>query len=346
MIAILLAAGAAIGWGASDFFGGDASRRDTPVFVVVAVTELLGTLAVVPLLAASGTPLPDSPRLLFAVLAGLATTCELGLIYRALSLGDAFITAPIGALGAAIAVSAGLLTGDSLSVIMVAGLALALLGGGASAWTAPGTRRPGSSRWRIAGTCAAAAAAIATALIALHAAGPLGPYWVAGVEHLSTAASAGVVALASTRGPRPCSPGRVPDVPILPSLANAGGSRPRLADHRFPALPALPSLAGARAPRPRAPRPRSLGRRLPRLPSLAELPKLGLIALAGTGGDLAYITASVGGALSIVSAVSSLYPVTTIALSRVLQGQRATRVQAAGIALALVGAALLGLTTH
>lgn len=286
MIAILLAAAAAIGWGASDFFGGDASRRDTPVFVIVALTELLGTLAVAPILAASGTPLPDSPRLLFAVLAGFAVTCELGLIYRALSQGDAFMTAPVGALGAAIAVGAGLLTSDSLTAIVIIGLGLALLGGGASAWTSPAARRPGGSRHRAAGTCAAAAAAVATALICLHAAGPLGPYWVTAVEHLSTAFSAGLVALVRTRG----------------------------------------KLRG-------------------RLPRLAELPRLGLIAVAGTGGDLAYITASVTGALSIVSAVSSLYPVTTIALGRALNGRRPTRVQAAGIVLALTGAVLLGLAS-
>jgi drug/metabolite transporter (DMT)-like permease len=286
VIAILLAGAAAIGWGASDFFGGDASGRDTPVFVVVAITELIGTLAVVPFLAAGGTPLPDSPRLLFATLAGVAVTCELGLIYRALSQGDAFMTAPVGALGAAIAVSAGLMGGDPLSLIVVIGLVLALLGGGASAWTSQGARRPGGSRWRTAGTCAAAAAAVATALICLHAAGPLGPYWVTMVEHLSTAVCAGLVALAGTRRP--------------------------------------------------------LRRQLP---GPAELPGLGLVAAVGTGADLAYVTASVG-ALSIVSAISSLYPVTTIALGRALQGQHATRIQAAGITLALTGAVLLGFASH
>lgn len=62
----------------------------------------------------------------------------------------------------------------------------------------------------------------------------------------------------------------------------------------------------------------------------------------GVGGDLAYVTASHGGALSVVSAISSLYPVATIALGCLLQNQRASRVQVAGIALALTGAAILG----
>jgi drug/metabolite transporter (DMT)-like permease len=287
MIAVLLAAVAAIGWGASDFFGGDASRADTPVFVVVAIAELLGVLVVVPVLVARGVPPPDNPRLMFAALAGVAVTCELGLIYRAISRGDAFITAPIGALGTAGAVGVGLIGGDPVSAILIAGLVLALVGGGASAWTSPTARGPGGSRRQTAVTCLAAAAAVTTMLISLHAAGQLDPYWATAVEHVSTAVSAGLIAL-----------GR----------------------HR-----------------------RSI---LRRLPGPAELPKLGLVALVGAGGDLAYTVASRDGALSVVSAVSSLYPVATIGLGFVLLSQRATRVQFGGIVLALAGAVLLGATSR
>ncbi len=287
MTAIFLAAAAAIGWGASDFFGGDASRRDTPVFVVVAIAELLGVVVLVPVLIARGVPPPDSPRLYFAALAGLAVTCELGLIYRAISRGDAFITAPTGALGAAIAVSAGLIGGDALNVAVAVGLLLALLGGGVSAWTSSSTRRPGGTPCRTAATCAAAAVAVGTMLTFLHAAGQLDPYWATAIEHASTSISAGIAALVGARG----------------SLR-----------HRLPGRP--------------------------------EMPKLALIAVVGAGGDLAYATASHGGALSIVSAISSLYPVATIALGALLQGQRATRVQLGGILLALTGAVLLGATSR
>jgi hypothetical protein len=93
-MAILLAVAAAIGWGASDFFGGDASRRDTSVFVIVALSELLGVLLLLPALVVREVPSPNNPRLLFAAVAGTAVTSELGLIYRALSRGNAFITAP------------------------------------------------------------------------------------------------------------------------------------------------------------------------------------------------------------------------------------------------------------
>jgi uncharacterized membrane protein len=288
MMAILLAVAAAIGWGASDFFGGDASRRDTHVFVVVAVAELLGVVVVVPVLIARGVPPPDSPGLLFAALAGVAVTCELGLIYRAISRGDAFITAPTGALGTAVAAGAGLIGGDPVNIAVAAGLAFAIVGGGVSAWTSPTTRRPGGTAWKTVGTCVAAAAAVAIMLMSLHTASQPDPYWATAIEHASTAASAGIAALIATRG----------------------------------------------SPR----------RRL--LPGRSEAPKLALVALVGAGGDLAYATASHGGALSVVSAIASLYPVATIALGGLLQGQRASRSQLAGIVLALTGAALLGATSH
>jgi drug/metabolite transporter (DMT)-like permease len=81
------------------------------------------------------------------------------------------------------------------------------------------------------------------------------------------------------------------------------------------------------------------------LPRRPQLPALALVAAVGVGGDLAYASASRVGALSIVSAISSLYPVATIGLGRLLQGHRANGIQLVGIVLALSGAALLGAAT-
>jgi uncharacterized membrane protein len=116
MLVILLAVAAAIGWGASDYFGGDTSGRDLPVFTTVAIAELIGLAMLVPVLAVHGTLPPVTPALAFAAVAGVAVTIELSLIYRALADGQAFITAPVGALGAAIAASTGIIGGDPLSL--------------------------------------------------------------------------------------------------------------------------------------------------------------------------------------------------------------------------------------
>jgi drug/metabolite transporter (DMT)-like permease len=284
MLVILLAAVAAVGWGASDYVGGNTSRRDVPVFTIVALAQLIGAAMMIPLLAARGILPPARPGLALAAVAGVAVTIELSLIYRALGNGHAFITAPVGALGAVMAASVGLAIGDPLSLTITAGLAFALFGGGISSWTSP-ARTGKAAPMRTAATCLAAAASVATALTCLHAAGRLDPYWATFAEHASTALSAGLIAIARERRPS-----------------------------------------------------RQWRRSLPRR---RRLPGLAIIAVAGLGGDLAYTTASEHGALSIVAAVSSLYPITTITLSMLLKGTRPTRVQLAGITLALLGAALL-----
>jgi drug/metabolite transporter (DMT)-like permease len=300
MDAIWLAAGAAVGWGVADYFGG-ASRGRTSVLVVVAVSEGLGLCLLIPVLIARGVPLPASPRLLLAALAGAAVTVELSLIYLALSRGEGFITASVGALGAAAAATAGLIGGDTLDGLVAAGMACALVGGGVTAWT-PGGHSRGGGRLRSAALCAGAASAVAVMLISFRAAGRLDPYWATAVEHASTALCAVLIACAASRGSR-----RRPR------------RRPRQRPHRRP------------------------HRRL--LPEVTQVPGLALVAFAGVAGDLAYAGASQHGALSVVSAVSSLYPVTTIALGVAIQRQRPNRIQVAGIILALVGAAVLGSAT-
>ncbi|HEX3803991.1 MAG TPA: EamA family transporter [Solirubrobacteraceae bacterium] len=292
---ILGALAAALGWGVSDYSGGYVAQRDAPVFAIVAVSELLGLVLLLPALLARGAPLPTSPRMLLAVAAGLSTTLELGLVYRALSRGSAFVTAPVGALGAATAVAIGVIGGDPLGAVITIGLVCALLGSAISTRTTPNAAASCPSMLgRDTAVRLAAALSVGATLTLLHAAGRLDPYWVTATEHASTAVVAGLVAAVfAARSPR----------------ADAGSSAQAL-----------------------------LARR--------RLATIVLIAVAGTCGDVAYITASHRGVLSIVSAIASLYPITTIALGRVLRGHRATRVQLTGVAVALTGAVLLGAAAH
>jgi drug/metabolite transporter (DMT)-like permease len=202
VIALLLASVAAVGWGASDYFGGGVSHRATPVFVVVAVSETIGLALLAPVLIAHGVAPPASPRLALAALAGVTVTVELSLIYVALGRGEAFVTAPVGALGAAGAVAIGLIGGDPLDLGIAAGLVLALSG---SAIGAGGAGRPGGRRASLRGgaSALAAGAALATTLTCLHAAGRVDPYWATAIEHASTALSAALAAIVSRRGALP-----------------------------------------------------------------------------------------------------------------------------------------------
>jgi drug/metabolite transporter (DMT)-like permease len=283
MIAILLAVATAVGWGASDYFGGDSSRHDTPLFVVLAIVQAVGLAILAPVLIARGIPPPVNGRLLLAAVAGVAVTVELGVVYAALSRGDTFIGAPTGALGAAIAVVAGLISGDPIGPVLALGLVGALVGGGISAWAAP--PRDAKAGWRAAGSVLVASIAVGTMLVTLNGAGRLDPYWASAVEGLSTLVSAAAVAWFAQRG------------------------RPRV-----------------------------------HFPDCARWPMLVCVGALGLGGDLAYATAARHGSLSVISAISSLYPVSTIALGRLLAGSRATGLQLAGAALALAGAAVLGAT--
>lgn len=54
-----------------------------------------------------------------------------------------------------------------------------------------------------------------------------------------------------------------------------------------------------------------------------------------------YAVAITRGALSIVAVIGSLYPVATVILARIVLGERLQRVQAAGVAVALLGVALV-----
>ena len=63
--------------------------------------------------------------------------------------------------------------------------------------------------------------------------------------------------------------------------------------------------------------------------------------LTDAGATGLYGVALTKGALSVVSVVGSLYPVTTVVLARLVLGERVRRIQAVGIVLALTGVALI-----
>jgi drug/metabolite transporter (DMT)-like permease len=84
-----------------------------------------------------------------------------------------------------------------------------------------------------------------------------------------------------------------------------------------------------------------LGRReSPRVPA-AALPRLAVPGILLIAGTLLYVLATEHGAVSIASVCASLNPVVTVTLSLALLGERVTRTQALGIALAIGGVALI-----
>jgi drug/metabolite transporter (DMT)-like permease len=134
-----------------------------------------------------------------------------------------------------------------------------------------------------AGITLGAALGLAIALVSLHAAGRVDPYWAACLVDVGTLVPAGLAALAAWRRGQ-----------------------------------------------------------LRRLPGLRRLSAFLLPASGGVGGDLAFAAASQHGALSVVSGISSMYPLVTMGLGVLLQGRRAQTREALGLGLAVAGAVLLG----
>ncbi len=123
-MAAVLALIAAVGWGSSDFAAGSASRRSTAESVVL-FTHFVAALCLVPLALTAGTP--ASQDLVWGIGAGLGGALGALLLYRGLAKGMMAVVAPVTAAGAAtIPVVFGLARGERITVIGMAGIALAL----------------------------------------------------------------------------------------------------------------------------------------------------------------------------------------------------------------------------
>jgi drug/metabolite transporter (DMT)-like permease len=75
--------------------------------------------------------------------------------------------------------------------------------------------------------------------------------------------------------------------------------------------------------------------------SRPDLPTLGAVGVLDVSADVFFAFATTLGLLSIVSILSSLYPVATVLLARIVLHERIARLQQAGVVLALAGVALI-----
>ena len=102
MTAALLAAGAALCYGLSNFVG-PRIVRNLPLYPVLISGQVVAfAVSAALLVTESGTP--GTAELVAAVLAGLGNAFALIAFYRAAELGPMSIVAPLGALGAAVPV--------------------------------------------------------------------------------------------------------------------------------------------------------------------------------------------------------------------------------------------------
>ena len=126
-MAILLALAAAVVYGVSDYAGGRASRRASPIVVslIAEVSILVLLLAVVP---STSTSAPGSEDLAWGAAAGAAGTVGIIALYYALANGAMTVVAPItGVVSAVVPVGVGLAMGERPSVLALVGVSMAIV---------------------------------------------------------------------------------------------------------------------------------------------------------------------------------------------------------------------------
>jgi drug/metabolite transporter (DMT)-like permease len=175
VIAVILALGAAIAWGAADFLGGLKSRAVSTI-IVVAFAQATGLALVAAVVAVRGDGPPSTRFFAYAALAGITGAVGIGALYHGLAVGAMSIVAPITATGALIPVVVGVGTGERPTGLQGAGLALALGG------VVLAARQQGGEdvRGRVAagvGLALLAALGIGSFLVALDAASEGGVAW-------------------------------------------------------------------------------------------------------------------------------------------------------------------------
>ena len=114
-------------WGAADFGGGLLTRR-LPALVVVVASQAAAALTLLAAVAATGGFDTGSPRLLYAVGAGLIGPVAMIAFYRALALGPMGVVSPLATVGVAVPVGVGLALGERPGILQVAGIAVAAVG--------------------------------------------------------------------------------------------------------------------------------------------------------------------------------------------------------------------------
>lgn len=124
--ALALALASSLSYGAADFLGGMAARgaHVLRVVLIAAPASLLVELLLWPVVGAHFT----TGVLVWGAASGVASAAAFALLYRTLAIGPMSVLSPVTALvSAALPVGVGLLSGEHLGALSVAGVALALI---------------------------------------------------------------------------------------------------------------------------------------------------------------------------------------------------------------------------
>ncbi len=206
MAAILLALGASVSWGLSDFFGPLKARTLGALRALVYVQ--LGGLAAIALIVAIRGRGPAEAATLLAVPAAVTGTLGLYAYYRGMAIGAISVVAPIAGVSAVVPVIVGVASGDRPSAPKLGGIACALIG------VFLASREPGRSGRGLAagvGLAFLAALGFGTYFPLMHAAGRADFWWATLLFRITSTS----VVLLTAAVRRPALAVSIPDLPLL-----------------------------------------------------------------------------------------------------------------------------------
>ena len=96
LASMIYALASALTWGTGDFSGGLASRR-TPVFIVIHLSQVIGIICLLMMIALVSEPFPQWIDLFFGACAGIAGVIGLSAFYQGLASSPMGLVAPIAA---------------------------------------------------------------------------------------------------------------------------------------------------------------------------------------------------------------------------------------------------------
>jgi drug/metabolite transporter (DMT)-like permease len=172
---LLLALGASLAWGVSDFVG-PWQGRALGTFRVLLWVEISGLAAGAVVVGARGEG-PKGAAVLLAVPAAISGTLGLYAYYRGMAIGAMSVVAPIAGASAIVPVVFGIATGDRPATVQYAGMACAVVGVILASLEHQAGKRPRLA----AGGGLALLAAVGFGLYfpPMHAAGEADPFWAA-----------------------------------------------------------------------------------------------------------------------------------------------------------------------
>jgi drug/metabolite transporter (DMT)-like permease len=304
VVAIFLALLSSVLWGVADFSGGTASRR-LPALVVVLGSQAVGLAAAA--VAATVARAWDEPLgyLPWAIGAGLVGAAGLVGFYRALAVGTMGVVSPIAALGVIVPVAVGLATGHWPSAVVGAGFVLAVIGVVASS----GPERAQGRSLRPVVLAIGAAVCFGATLLFIDGGAGHSPVMTMVAMRVASVLPLGLLCLAMRARSRAATAAGVPIATGVP--IPDGGPDPQ-------AAAGVARTGAARA--------------------WAVVVVAGLFDVSA---NLAFAVASTRGTLAVVAILGSLYPAVTVLLARIIHTERLTRLQQAGVLVALVGVALI-----